>query len=331
MKQHPIINIQEIASLRDGVSYKGEIAVFISRPGPDFVFFDGDPVYINAFTYFVPTCGTADFISDGMCFRAGPDTLGMISPLHLTCFRNVSGDFRCIFMSVTKEFADRIAAPSIQNRIVYGIRTHSTPLLPITGSQNALLQKCLLTLHDDISCTGHRFRTEMIQNSLVRFYLELDNIYESVSSGTAQPRYATVLKRFIGLLMANFRECHTVPFYAEAMNVSPQYLTSIVKRQTGKSVSMFICEMLHSEARKLLASSDMSIQQIAGILHFSDQSSFTKFFRRQAGMSPKKYRRQSLCLADVPPSGKTSAAPNNTAPLSDTVLRAPEPQRHSRR
>ena len=55
-------------ALRDGASYHGEIAVFISRQGPDFVFFDGNPVYINAFTYFIPMQGEADFISDGTVF-----------------------------------------------------------------------------------------------------------------------------------------------------------------------------------------------------------------------------------------------------------------------
>ena len=294
MEQYPIINIQEIMALRDGVSYHGEIAVFISRQGPDFVFFDGNPVYINAFTYFIPMQGEADFISDGTVFRAGRKTLGLISPLHLTCFRNVSADFRCIFMSVTKEFADRIAAPSVQNRIVHGIRMHSSPLMPVTCSQNALLQKCLLTLRDDIAATSHRFRLEMIQNSLVRFFLEMDNIYGTTPAETEQLRYATVLKKFTGLMMNNFRERHTVPFYAAALNVSPQYLTSIVKKQTGKSIHRFICEMLHSEARKLLASSDMSIQQIAEELHFSDQSAFTKFFRRQAGMTPQKYRKLNM-------------------------------------
>lgn len=259
-----------------------------------FLFIGGTSITIGPSKLSPATTAREGSFSDGTAFRTGRKTLGLISPLHLTCFRNVSADFRCIFMSVTKEFADRIAAPSVQNRIVHGIRMHSSPLMPVTCSQNALLQKCLLTLRDDITATSHRFRLEMIQNSLVRFFLEMDNIYGTTPAETEQPRYATVLKKFTGLMMNNFRERHTVPFYAAALNVSPQYLTSIVKKQTGKSIHRFICEMLHSEARKLLASSDMSIQQIAEELHFSDQSAFTKFFRRQAGMTPQKYRKLNM-------------------------------------
>ena len=49
-------------------------------------------------------------------------------------------------------------------------------------------------------------------------------------------------------------------------------------------------EVLYSEARNLLALSEFSIQQIATELHFSDQASFSKFFKRWAGISPLEFR-----------------------------------------
>lgn len=79
-------------------------------------------------------------------------------------------------------------------------------------------------------------------------------------------------------------------FYARQMNITPQYLTSILKAQTGRTVNNFICEMLYSEARNLLALSEFSIQQIATELHFSDQASFSKFFKRWASISPLEFR-----------------------------------------
>lgn len=79
-------------------------------------------------------------------------------------------------------------------------------------------------------------------------------------------------------------------FMPGQMNITPQYLTSIIKAQTGRTVNNFICEMLYSEARNLLALSEFSIQQIATELHFSDQASFSKFFKRWAGISPLEFR-----------------------------------------
>lgn len=75
--------------------------------------------------------------------------------------------------------------------------------------------------------------------------------------------------------------------------MSPHYLTLIVKHVTGQSASDFIFEMLYSEARNLLTHSKLSIQEIASKLNFSDQSSFGKFFKRKAGVSPFDFRRES--------------------------------------
>ena len=99
---------------------------------------------------------------------------------------------------------------------------------------------------------------------------------DETTEGVPQTRYAYILRKFITLLMLHYKTEHSVPFYAREMNITPQYLTSIIKSQTGRSVNNFIYEMLYSEARNLLALSEFSIQQIASELQFSDQASFSK-------------------------------------------------------
>lgn len=126
--------------------------------------------------------------------------------------------------------------------------------------------------------------------------MEIDNVLdrsvaEESDADGIQQRYAAVLQRFISLLMENYREKHTVAFYAERMNYTPQYLTEIIKRQTGRTVNDFIFEMLYCEARNLLSVSDASVQQIADELNFSDQAAFSKFFKRRSGMSPLEFRK----------------------------------------
>jgi len=48
--------------------------------------------------------------------------------------------------------------------------------------------------------------------------------------------------------------------------------------------------LLISEAKSLLKQKELTIQQIAEMLNFSDTSSFGKFFKRNSGVSPKKFR-----------------------------------------
>lgn len=105
-----------------------------------------------------------------------------------------------------------------------------------------------------------------------------------------QPRQVLLLREFFSLLMNHYKEQHQVAFYADAMHISCQYLTATVRRQTGKTVNTFIFELLYSEARNLLSTTDLSIQQIAAELRFADQASFSKFFKRCSGMSPFQFR-----------------------------------------
>ncbi len=74
------------------------------------------------------------------------------------------------------------------------------------------------------------------------------------------------------------------------VNLSDHYLTLILKRVTGRTPSDLIFGMLYSHARKLLASSQLSVQEISARLNFSDQSSFGKFFRRRSGLTPHEFR-----------------------------------------
>ena len=104
--------------------------------------------------------------------------------------------------------------------------------------------------------------------------------------------YESIIKSFIELLVANYRKEHKVDFYSSRLNISDHYLIHIVKRITGQTVTDFIYEMLYSDARTLLMHSKLSIQEITSLLHFSDQSSFGKFFKRKAGLSPIDFRKQ---------------------------------------
>ena len=295
MQRYQILNIQEVLDSKQGTSYKGSIAVFLSAKGENFHLLDDYPFYINAFSYALITAGEAILSVDGTDYPIDSHSICIISPLHLTRFRPLTTDFQAIFLSVSKAFIDAIAILNIQHRIVRGMRMHSHPVLSLSEEEKQILCQCTEDIKSQIQRTEHHYQLSLMQNALGRFYLELDNILdnqqqESISEGT-QPRYATLVRDFITLLMLNFKSEHTVLFYAGKLNITPQYLTTIIKQQTGRTVYDFIYEMLYSEARNLLSLSELSIQQIAFELHFSDPSAFTKFFRKKAGCAPLTFRK----------------------------------------
>ena len=295
MESYNIVNIQEIAAFRKSASYKGEIAVFTSDTGTKFLLFENKSVYLNAFSYILVLSGRATLLVDSAEYPLDAHSLCILSPLHLTNFHQVSDDFQCLCLCSHKNFIDRLPILNIQHRIARGMNMYHYPIVQISEEEKLLLTTSMEDLRIQLSRTEHSYQLEMIQNALIRYYLEIDNILDNkeideTTEGVPQTRYAYILRKFITLLMLHYKTEHSVPFYAREMNITPQYLTSIIKSQTGRSVNNFIYEMLYSEARNLLALSEFSIQQIASELQFSDQASFSKFFKRWAGISPLEFR-----------------------------------------
>ena len=71
----------------------------------------------------------------------------------------------------------------------------------------------------------------------------------------------------------------------------PGYLSTVVRTCTGRTASEWIERHVAQEAKALLKSTNMTVQQISNELNFPSQSFFGKFFKRLTGLSPKEYRR----------------------------------------
>jgi len=82
----------------------------------------------------------------------------------------------------------------------------------------------------------------------------------------------------------------TVKYCAEAMNLSPNYFSDLLKSQTGKNTQEHIHYYLLEKAKNLLVSSDKSINEIAYELGFEYPQNFSKLFKKKLGVSPTIYR-----------------------------------------
>lgn len=87
-----------------------------------------------------------------------------------------------------------------------------------------------------------------------------------------------------------FKENRKVEFYAQLIGISPKHLAHIIKKTTGKYPSEWLESYVVLESKKLLKSTDESVQNISYDLHFATPSHFVKFFKAKTGMTPKEFR-----------------------------------------
>jgi len=81
-----------------------------------------------------------------------------------------------------------------------------------------------------------------------------------------------------------------VKFFATQLNLSPNYLSDLLNRYTGKTTQEHIHLKLVDMAKSLLGSSEKTISEIAYELGFEYPSHFTKIFKTKTGITPKQYR-----------------------------------------
>ncbi|TRW23634.1 helix-turn-helix domain-containing protein [Flavobacterium zepuense] len=104
-------------------------------------------------------------------------------------------------------------------------------------------------------------------------------------------RKESLAMQFLKLLMQHFRKEHALKFYADALFVTAGYLNKAVREVTGKTVGMCIADVITSEAKYLLETSDDSIESISEQLSFGSSGSFSRFFKKHTTMTPNAYRR----------------------------------------
>lgn len=83
---------------------------------------------------------------------------------------------------------------------------------------------------------------------------------------------------------------HSLSFFAERLNLTPNYLSSRVKEYSGRNATEWIEDSVILEAKTMLKHTDLTIQEIAYKLNFPTQTFFGKYFKRLTGISPKQYR-----------------------------------------
>ena len=95
------------------------------------------------------------------------------------------------------------------------------------------------------------------------------------------------------MLFDHFKNEKTLSYYADLQTLTTRHLSTVVKNVTGKTANKIISEFVMNEAKILLTSTALSVNEIAEQLKFSDPYSFSHFFKKHSESSPTKYRQHS--------------------------------------
>jgi AraC-like DNA-binding protein len=221
------------------------------------------------------------------------NSLVHFSPNTLVSLPSKEQVFTISGVSFTTDFLSDIGMPERNAEVFKYFSSLYSPIWNIEPEDTALIKHQIHLLAERVKkYATHPYGKEILINGFHIFLFEIGALGHKYSEMTRLrfSRQESLVIKFSNLVQEQFRELRTVKKYADQLNVTAKYLTEVVKEYSGKNASEIINDLVILEAKFLLRKSELSIGEIADVLHFSDQSFFGKYFKRQTGVSPKAFR-----------------------------------------
>jgi AraC-like DNA-binding protein len=132
-------------------------------------------------------------------------------------------------------------------------------------------------------------QVELLLNYADRFY-HRQFITRKITNHKLPDRLEDLLSEYFesGTLLK--KGLPTVQYIAETLNVSPGYLSGLLKTLTGQSTQQHIHEKLIEKAKEKLSTTNLSVSEIAYELGFEHSQSFSKLFKIKTNLSPLEFR-----------------------------------------
>ncbi len=130
---------------------------------------------------------------------------------------------------------------------------------------------------------------ELLLNYANRFYKRQFLTRKAVHSDLLQQLEETLAACFNHADLAS-RGIPTVQYLAGQLNVSPSYLSDMLRALTGQSAQQHIHDKLIEQAKEKLATTSLSVSEVAYALGFEHPQSFSRFFKTKTALSPLAFR-----------------------------------------
>ncbi|MGM9796589.1 MAG: helix-turn-helix domain-containing protein [Parabacteroides sp.] len=231
--------------------------------------------------------GEANGWIDLMPCHLTPSSMVVNVPGQLIEPQTVSEDFQAIGIGMSQQFVKELGLPY---NFHLDLMLKDAPLLHLQTKQlEAILNYC--TMAQRLLEKRRPFQMETLRHLTCAFFYGIGSYLYQLSENRPYSNEEELMKNFLNEVKRHYKTQRQVQFYASRLHISQGYLSSVVKKVSGKTPTKWIDDFVITEARSLLKSTSMNVQQIGYELGFPSQSFFGKYFKRIVGVTPVAYRK----------------------------------------
>ena len=217
--------------------------------------------------------------------------LAIIMPGHIMRPLDCTDDFTYALFFISPKMFDDLRFHTFSHDYE---KFNYAPVCSLTDDQAAHLlaivdQLIVIANHTDEELP-HRYQALLAQ--LAVGYEFLNYYRREQDKQWAENRHTELFNRFCDLVVKHYRESREIKYYADLLNLTPKYLSKVIRAATGGiSPAEWIEQFVTAQAKRLIETrATQTLQETAYMLGFSEPSSFYRYFKRVTGMTAKQYR-----------------------------------------
>ena len=242
---------------------------------------------------FMCLAGEGDVIINGHKYHLTAGTLCFAFKGTIIQALDMGEDFKSYTLAINTDFLRELNIPSASS-IQMMMRDY--PCVTLSPKQvDDILEICKM-MHDKDQNSSHPYHEQINQHMLMLLCYELAAIYTHDMPVRHEPcsRQDILFRQFLSLLTTDITISREVQYYADRLGITPKYLTIVTRQMSDRSATAWITRTVILNAKALLSSTQMSVQQISSRLNFPNPSFFGQYFLRHTGLTPKEYRRSKM-------------------------------------
>lgn len=242
--------------------------------------------------YVVVLClqGKASMCINGTPYIAYKNDVFICTPNNLLDDCLLSVDFKCHCIGVSPDYVQRIL-PMADNTWDMKILFEKNPLFSLQAQEAVTFCQYYDILCSKVALPSY-VQKKVIDALMLAFIYDMQIVMNRVIQITPRPFNSGeyLFKSFIDLLSASYPKKRNVSYYADRLNVTPKYLSTVCKKIGGQTASKMIDQYVLKDIEYLMKHSSKTIKMISVELDFPDISFFGKYVKKYFGVSPKVLR-----------------------------------------
>lgn len=164
-----------------------------------------------------------------------------------------------------------------------------TPALTLHGQDAETMAHLVHAIVDEFG--SERFsRNSALRSWFHLLLVQAERLFNSTSEPIERNAPSSLVHHFKQLVSEQFIVEQSVKAYADQLAITPNYLSDTIKTLTGRTPGQIIRQEIALEAKRLLRHTNLTVAEISYRLNFDDPSYFGRFFRRETGTSPGRFR-----------------------------------------